>query len=151
MNENILIASSRAMRGAVARLLTREMARDPVFRALIRSVDDMAEVISLSVGRTRLEILVEDPVREAEALQAVCAELKRSSDLGELLERLLSNPGDTLIDPPTESVLHAAVLLSLWPHVEAGYGDLDRRSDLWVAVKSPGVPAELLRALRRAI
>jgi len=137
--------SDGALRGAVARLVTRRMAREPIFQALIRSVDDMNDVFALTVGEIPLTSIVSDATREAAALRAVCADMLRQNELGAMLGPLLARGGDTLIDPPTESVLHAAVLLILWPHLEAGYRDLDHRQGLWVSVKAPGVPLDLLR------
>ena len=149
--EGLASVSDGALRGVVARLVTRFMAAESGYRAIIQSVGDMDEVLSLAVTDLELSHLLGDSGREARALRAVCADLLRTSVLGDSFRALLTRSADTLIDPPTESVLHAATLMVLWPHIEAGYADAERRRGPWVVVKGPGLPDGLLKALREAL
>ncbi len=148
LQRTIASAETGHVRSVITRLVTMHMARDVVYRALIRSVDDMDDAIGLSVGEVPMKKIMANENAESQALRSICSDLSADKEIAGALGRLLPRKGDTLVEPPTESILHAAAILVLWPYIEVGFADLDRRNGLWVAVREEGIPDSMLRGLR---
>ena len=140
-------AEDSQIRAVVTRLVTMHMAKEVAYRACIHSIGDMDDLIRLSIGSVPIDVIIADHALEAEALRSVCRDMLHNKELAATLGRLLSRRGDTLVEPPTESILHAAVILVLWPFIEVGYADLDVREGLWVLVKKAGIPQGMLHGL----
>jgi len=143
----IAAAENPQIRAVVTRLVTLQMAREVAYRACIQSLDDMNDILQLSIGAVPIDVIIANERLEADALRSVCRDMLHNKELAGTLDRLLRRRGDTLVEPPTESILHAAVILVLWPYLEVGYADLDVRDGLWVAIKGSGIPQGLLHGL----
>ena len=135
------------VRVAMLRLVNNWAAASPTYCSVVRSLDDLIEVLDHSMGELDLERYEGSAAGEARLLRAIAMDMTRNPSLRRDLQECFERYTGTVIDPPTESVSRAALLLLLWSEIRVNYTDPVARSGLTISLTngalSPGITSQL--------